>query len=287
MRRDEDEAGVLRPLELRMGVALAHGGSQGVDARVAGDPDLRLRLALAEQVLLAGLRGGEVVLADDVHGLAVELLRPGAVDVMCAQAGLDVAHRDLQVEARERSGEAGGGVAVDQDHVGPLVLEDGLELDQHVARHVEQRLARLHNRQVVVGSHVEDAQHLVEHLTMLAGHGHEGLELIRPRLQLVGERAHLDCLWAGAEDEHYLLIRHFRPPYSRSYSLGTPPALPPSRACGSPRPRAWTGRARSGPGAGRWGPRRSRSSRRSKPARPCRRCRWRPRRRRGRCRPRT
>lgn len=209
VRRDEDEAGALRPLELGVGVALAHGGAQGVDAGVAGDPDPGLGLALAEKVLLAGLRGCEVVLAHDIDGLAVELLRPGAVDVVRAQARLDVAHGDLQVEARERRGEAGRGVAVDQDDVGPLPLEDGLELDQHVARHVEQRLARLHDRQVVVGSHAEDAQHLVEHLAVLAGHCHDGLELIPARLQLVYERAHLDCLRAGAEDEHYLLQNGF------------------------------------------------------------------------------
>ena len=121
---------------------------------------------------------------------------------MRAQAGLDVAHGDLQVEARKCSGEAGRGVPVDQDHVGPLVLEDRLELEQHVARHVEQRLAGLHDRQVVVGRHAEDSQHLVEHLAVLARHGHDGLELLLARLQLVNERAHLDCLRAGAEDKH-------------------------------------------------------------------------------------
>lgn len=193
-----------------MGVSLAHGGAQGVDARVAGDPDLRLRLALVEQVLFAGLRGGEVVLAHDVDGLAVELLGPGAVDVVRAQARLHMAHGDLQVEACERRGETGCGVAVDQDDVGPLFLEDGLELEQYVARHVEQCLARLHDRKVVVGSHVEDAQHLVEHLAVLARHCHDGLELIRACLQLVDERAHLDCLRTGAEDEHYLISGHFR-----------------------------------------------------------------------------
>ncbi len=202
VRCDEDETGALGPLELGVGVALAHGGAQGVDARVAGDPDLALRLALAQKVLLAGLRGGEVELAHDVDRLAVELLRPGAVDVVRAQARLDMAHGDLQVEARERRGETGRGVAVDQDDVGPLVLEDGLELDQHVARHVEQRLARLHDRKVVVGRHVEDAQHLVEHLAVLARHGHDSLELIRARLELIDERAHLDGLRAGTEDEH-------------------------------------------------------------------------------------
>lgn len=182
VRRDEDEAGALGPVELGVGVALAHGGAQGVDARVAGDPDPGLGLALAEQVLLARLSGGEVVLAHDVDGLAVELLRPGAVDVVRAKARLDMPHGDLQVEARERRGETARGVAVDQDHVGLLVLEDGLELDQYVARHVEQSLARLHDRQVVVGCHVEDAQHLVEHLAVLARHGHDGLELLLARL---------------------------------------------------------------------------------------------------------
>lgn len=100
VRRNEDEAGALRPLELGVGVALAHGGAQGVDAGVAGDPDLRFRLAFAEQVLLARLRGCEIVLAEDVHGLAVELLRPRAVDVVRAKARLDMPHGNLQVEAR-------------------------------------------------------------------------------------------------------------------------------------------------------------------------------------------
>ena len=118
-------------------------------------------------------------------------------------------HGDLQVEAGQRGGEAGRRVAVDQDHVGPLVLEDGLELQKHVARHVEQRLPRPHDRQVVVGSHTEDAQHLVEHLAVLARHGHDGLELLLARLELVDERAHLDCLRAGTEDEHYLFQTGF------------------------------------------------------------------------------
>lgn len=209
VRSYEDEAGAFRPLELGVAVSLAHGSAQRVDAGVPGDPDLRFGLALAEQVLLAGLSRGEVVLAHDVYRLAVELLRPGAVDVVRAQAGLDVPHGDLQVEACECGGEAGRGVAVDQDHVGLLVLEDRLELEQHVARHIEQRLARLHDGEVVVGCHVEDAQHLVEHLAVLAGHGDDGLELISARLQLVDERAHLDCLRAGAEDEHYLLQNRF------------------------------------------------------------------------------
>lgn len=86
--------------------------------------------------------------------------------------------RDLKVEAREGRREAGRGDRRGPGRRRPLVLEDGLELEQHVARHVEQGLARLHDRQVLVGRHVEDAQHLVEHLAVLAGHGDDCLELI-------------------------------------------------------------------------------------------------------------
>lgn len=156
VRGDEDEAGPLRPLQLRVRVALPHRGRQRVDAGVAGDPDAVGGLTLGEQVPPARLRWSEVPLADDVDRLAVELLGPGAVDVVRAQARLDVADRDLQVEARQRGGEARGGVAVDEDHVGALLLEDRLEPEQHVAGDVEQRLTGLHDGQVVVGL---DAEH--------------------------------------------------------------------------------------------------------------------------------
>lgn len=218
MRGDEDESAAPCPLQLRVRVALAHRGSERVDPGVAGDPDAPGGLPLVQQVPPARLRGREVVRGEDVDRLAVELLRPGAVDVARAQARLDVADRDLQVEARQRRREARGGVAVDEDHVGALILEDRPQLEQHVAGHVEQGLARLHDRQVVVGLDVEHPQHLLEHLAVLARHADDGLELSRPGLELVDERAHLDGLRARAEDEHDF-PRHDGPPSSFSSSL--------------------------------------------------------------------
>ena len=113
-----------------------------------------------------------------------------------------MAHRDLQVEARERSGEAGRGIAVYEHDIGLLVLEDRLELEQYVARNVEQSLSRLHDGQVVGGFDVEHAKHLVQHLTVLTGDRHNRVELVGARPQLVHERAHLNGLRASAEDEH-------------------------------------------------------------------------------------
>ena len=120
-----------------------------------------------------------------------------------------MANRDLQVEARERRRERRSGITVDEHHVGPLGLEHGLELQQHVAGDVEQGLARLHDGQVVVGDDPEHAKHLVEHLAVLAGNGHDRFELLGARLQLVDERTHLDCLRSGAEDEHHFSPIHF------------------------------------------------------------------------------
>ena len=122
----------------------------------------------------------------------------------------DVPHGYPLVEGRERRREGGGGVAVDEHAVGPLGLEHGLDPEQHVAGDVVKRLPRLHDRQVVVRSHVEGAQHLVEHLAVLAGDAHDRLELVRTGLELVHERAHLDGLRPRAEDEQDFLFIHFK-----------------------------------------------------------------------------
>lgn len=209
VRGDEDESRALCPVELGMRVALAHRGGERVDAGIAGHPDAIGGLALVQQVPSARLRGREVVPGDDVDRLAVKLLGPGAVDVARAQARLDVADWDLQVEARQRGGEARRGVAVDEDRVGPLILEYGLELEQNVAGHVEQRLTRPHDRQVVVGRHAKYPQHLLEHFAVLTRHADGRLKVARAGLELVYERAHFDSLRACAKDEHdFLRHRH-------------------------------------------------------------------------------
>jgi hypothetical protein len=48
VRRDEDETRPIRPVELWVGVALAHRGAKGIDACVASNPDALLRFAFFE-----------------------------------------------------------------------------------------------------------------------------------------------------------------------------------------------------------------------------------------------
>ena len=205
MRRDEHEARPCGPVENRMGVTLPHCGSQGVDAGVARNPDAVGGLALLEEVAPRGLRGREVPAGHHVDRLAVELLRPGAVEVPGAKARLDVPHGYPQVEARDRRREGRGGVAVNEHRVGLLRLQNRPHLEQHVAGDIEERLAGPHDVEVVVRNHAECVEHLVEHLAVLAGDAHDGLEIVGTRLELVDERTHLDGLRSRAKDEHDLL----------------------------------------------------------------------------------
>ena len=112
-----------------------------------------------------------------------------------------------------------------ENHIGLFILQGLLQFQQHVTRHVKERLPRLHDSQIVVGLDVEYAQHLIEHLAMLSRDGHNSLKLVRTALQLVHERTHLDCLRTSAEDEHYLLHRDKPPKLAKPrFCLGKPSA---------------------------------------------------------------
>ena len=166
---------------------------ESIDDGVAGDEDLALGL-LVEEGLLAEGRGGEVVGGDTAGDLAVHLLGPGAVDVVGAEAGLHVPHGNLLIEGCEGSGGGGCGVTVDQHHIGLALLEYVAHTGEHAGGDVVQVLSLLHNIEVEVGLHLEDAQHLVKHLAVLSRHAHNRLKLLRILLELLDQRAHLDRL---------------------------------------------------------------------------------------------
>ena len=217
VRRDEDEAGPLRPVERGVRVALPHRVAEGVDAGVARDEDSPCGLRLIEEVPPRGVRGREVPPTDDVHRLAVELLRPRAIEIAGTETSLHMTNGNLQIERCERRREGRGGVAVYEHDVGALLLEGGLNPEQHVGRDVEERLAGPHDGEVVVWDHAEHGEHLVEHLAVLPGDADDRLELLGPRLELERQRAHLDGLWAGAEDEHDLLAHWHHPTACRRW----------------------------------------------------------------------
>ena len=130
---------------------------------------------------------------------AVRLLGPWRIEIPRAQAGLDMADRHAAVVAREACGERGRGVAVDEDHVGPGRLEDGLQAAQDERGHLREILAGPHHVEVEVGRDPEERQHLVEHLAMLGGHADARREA-RVGPQGEHDRRHLDRLGPRPEN---------------------------------------------------------------------------------------
>ena len=212
----EDESATSYPIKLRVGIALFHSGAQRVNARIAGDPNPGGRFAFIEQIPPARLCGCKIPLRDAVHGLTIELLGPRAMHIMGAQARLHVTHGYLQVKAGKSRCEAGCGVAMHKYDIGLLPFQHTFYPKQHVTCHVEQRLSWFHDGEVIIRHDIEGPQNLVEHLTMLARHGHHRLKLVSSRLQLVREWAHLNGLRTRAEDEHDLLP-HRRDPTACIY----------------------------------------------------------------------
>ena len=93
-----------------------------------------------------------------------------------------MADRRAVVESRERGGERGSRVAVYQDDVGCVLGNDVGHSSQNPCRQPGQRLAGLHDVQILVGNDAEQFQNLVEHLPVLGGHHNESID-IRQRRQ--------------------------------------------------------------------------------------------------------
>jgi hypothetical protein len=66
-------------------------------------------------------------------------------------------------------------------------------------RDVEQILPRPHDVQIVIGTDMEQVQHLVEHLAVLGGDADQALKPAGMSFQLLDDRRHLDRLGAGTE----------------------------------------------------------------------------------------
>ncbi len=149
---------------------------------------------------------------------------------MGAQARLDVGDLDLGVVGGERRGHGGGGVALHHHPVGPDLVEDRLQGLQGQGAEAGERLVGPHHVQVMVGADVEEAEHLVEDMPVLAGDADDRLE-VRGSLQGVHHRRHLYRLGAGAEHRQDFLHQDCAAP-----SSSTPAATPSARvATCSPR----------------------------------------------------
>ena len=121
-----------------------------------------------------------------------------------------MAHRDAQVKAGQRRRKGGGGIAVHQHKIRLFSLQHRLQVLQDAGGDIKQRLARLHDGNIVFRLHMERLQHLIQHLPVLAGHAADGLDAAAPA-QLLHQRAHLDRFGSGPEHQHDLFHNLYTP----------------------------------------------------------------------------
>jgi len=99
------------------------------------------------------------------------------VAIVRAKPRLDMAERDFEPIGGKGAGISGGGVALDEDHVGPLPHQHGLDrvrepLDHDVGGGIVKE-----RRQTHIGEQAEIGQGLVEKRAMLAGGAETAVEI--------------------------------------------------------------------------------------------------------------
>ena len=108
--------------------------------------------------------------------------------------------RDLAVIGGERAGHRGGGVALDDDHVGLLGVHHIAEPGEQARGEAVEILAGLHQIEIDIGDEPGDGEHLIEQAAMLGGdagpHDEAGHLLERG-----DDGEQLDRLGPGAEDD--------------------------------------------------------------------------------------
>ena len=182
-----------------VGGGTRRGHEQRVDHRVAGDENVACRNALVEQRARCGKGGSEVDVRDRADDAPVDLLRERIEAIRGPQPGLDVANRHPRVEARERRRHRRGGVALDDGEVRAHLGEHFRYPGDGASGQIRKRLTRLHQAEIDLGAQLERADHLVEHLAVLAGDAAHYRESVGFTLERLDDRRQLDRLRPRAE----------------------------------------------------------------------------------------
>jgi hypothetical protein len=142
-------------------------------------------------------------IADRVGDLAVDLFGEGVAPVPGPQPGFDVADADAAIEGGERRGHGRRRVALSEDPVGSLAHEDIIEAGQDSGGRRGQRLVGAHEVEIIIGSQIEEREHLIEHLAVLRRDTDDAARPPRMPPQLGDDRGHFDRFGAGAENRQY------------------------------------------------------------------------------------
>ena len=170
MGRDEDQSAVRSPLQLGMSVILANRSLKSINGSVAGYVNSLRVFALLQKILFGKLCRSKIESTDDADRLTVEFLRIWAVDVICAQTGLDMSNRDLQIEASQSCDKSSGGISMNKNHIRLDLFQNIFYSAKDIRCDIEQSLLVLHDGQIVIRNNMEGLEDLIQHLTVLTGY---------------------------------------------------------------------------------------------------------------------
>src|SRR5699024_6792017 len=101
---------------------------QGIDDSVADDMDLLIRNAVCQQVAARDHRRRQMHASDLRDDLAIRLFWEWRADVTASKPRLQLPHRNLAVECRNRGSHDCRRVTVHDYRVGSVLFEDGVDL---------------------------------------------------------------------------------------------------------------------------------------------------------------
>src|SRR5688500_12534616 len=98
---------------------------------------------------------------------AVRLFWKRIIELPGTEAGLDVGHRDLPVESRERTNERRGRVSLNHDDAGLVIFQRLIDQRERVTGELGERrnatVPTLHEPKVLIRNQVKDVEDLIEH----------------------------------------------------------------------------------------------------------------------------
>ena len=129
-----------------------------------------------------------------------------------------MADRNAPVKGGQRCGEAGRRVAMDQNPVRFLVIENIAQATEDGTGDMGQVLIITHDIEVVFGDNPKEVEHLVQHIPVLGGNRHLGIDAVRCR-QGLDDRRHFDGFGTGSkhtQDFHSRVLPSHRPAVTQS-----------------------------------------------------------------------
>ena len=123
MGRNKDKKGIRCPVKHRMCISRTYGSCQRIDAGVTSDPNPISGLTLRKQIIASSRGGCKIPVRHDIHGLTIELLGPGAIDIICSKPGLNMPNGNLHIKTRKCRREGSGRVSVDKHTIRTVFLK--------------------------------------------------------------------------------------------------------------------------------------------------------------------